>query len=154
MTKLKFMNKTLFVLIIYLINNLIFGQNVEKINGNMMFGCGEKIGLTETEKSYILTISYDSKELKYNINENPMTTYSVIKKTDEYIVGKDGEGNHSFYSIKKRQFYFISNFMKIYITAGYGSENSEIKQTVLEMMEMLKNRKNEKNVIEFLIKEN
>lgn len=112
----------------------------------------KKNGLTETKSDYVLTVSYDSENLKFNTAEKQqMVSYSVSKKTEKYVIGKNTEGNYSFYDIKKKQFYNIDYFMSRYMTAGYGSNSTEIKQTVLKMMEMLKNGKSQKDVIQYLI---
>jgi hypothetical protein len=146
------MKKILFVLTICLISNLTFGQKTEKINGDTKFSCSQKNGLTETKSDYVLTVSYDSENLKFSTAEKQrMTSYSVAKKTEKYVIGKNTEENYSFYDIKKKQFYYIDYYMSRYMTAGYGSGSSEIKQTVLKMMEMLKKGKSQKDVIQYLI---
>ncbi|QCD61590.1 hypothetical protein B9C57_03075 [Tenacibaculum maritimum] len=151
--KLKFMKKTLLVLTICLISNLTFGQKTEKINGDTKFSCSQKYGLTETKNDYVLNVFYDSENLKFSTAEKQrMTSYSVAKKTEKYVIGKNSEGNYSFYDIKKRQFYYI-DYYKRYMTAGYGSGSTEIKQSVLKMMDMLKKGKSQKDVIQYLIEQ-
>lgn len=146
------MRKILIVITICLITNMTFGQKTEKINGNTKFSCSQKNGLTETKSDYFLTVSYDSENLKFSTTEKQrMTSYSTAKKTEKYVIGKNAEGNYSFFDIKKKQFYYIDYYMSRYMTAGYGSGSSEIKQAVLKMMEMLKSGKSQKDVIQYLI---
>lgn len=148
------MKKILFVLAICLISNLTFGQKTEKINGDTKFSCSQKNGLTETKSDYVLNIFYDSENLKFSTAEKQrMTSYSVAKKTEKYVIGKNAEGNYAFYDIKKKQFYYIDYYMSRYMNAGYGSGSTEIKQTVLKMMQMLKNGKSQKDVIQNLIEQ-
>ncbi|MFI2741620.1 hypothetical protein ACG2LH_02675 [Zhouia sp. PK063] len=131
---------------------ITFGQKTEKINGDTKFSCSQKNGLTETKTDYILTIVYDSENIEFSTAENQrMTSYSVTKITDKYVIGKNSEENYSFYDIKKKQFYYIDYYMSRYMTAGYGSSSNGIKQTVLKMMEMLKNGKSQKDIIQYLI---
>jgi len=145
------MKKILFILTICLFSNLTFGQKIEKINGDTKFSCSQKYGLTETKNDYVLTVSYDSEKLNFNTAlKQRMTSYSVAKKTEKYVIGKNSEENYSFYDVKKKQFYYI-DYYKRYMTAGYGSGSTEIKLTVLKMMEILKNGKSQKDVIQYLI---
>lgn len=146
------MKKIIFVFAICLISNLTFGQKTETINGDTKFSCSQKNGLTETKGDYVLNISYDSENLKFSTaGKQRMTSYSVAKKTEKYVIGKNTEENYSFYDIKKKQFYYIDYYMNRYMTAGYGSGSSGIKQTVLKMMEMLKKGKSQKDAIQYLI---
>jgi len=148
------MKKILFVITICLISNLTFGQKTEKINGDTKFNCSQKNGLTETKSNYVLNIFYDSENLKFSTAEKQrMTSYSVAKKTEKYVIGKNAEENYAFYDIKKKKFYYIDYYMSRYMNAGYGSGSTEIKQTVLKMMEMLKSGKSQKDVIQYLIEQ-
>ena len=119
--------------------------------------CSQKYGVTVTEREYTLTVIFDNKEIKFTTYENSsqkgMNTYIVTKKTEKYIVASNSEGNYAFYNIKKKQIYYIDYYMSRYITAGYGSETSEIKQNVEKMMELLKNGNTQKDVIQSLIKQ-
>jgi hypothetical protein len=119
--------------------------------------CSQKYGVTVTEREYTLTVIFDNKEIKFTTYENAsqkgMNTYIVTKKTEKYVVASNSEGNYAFYNIKKKQFYYIDYYMSRYITAGYGSETSEIKQNVEKMMELLKKENTQKDVIQNLIKQ-
>ena len=119
--------------------------------------CSQKYGVTVTEREYTLTVIFDNKEIKFTTYESAsqkgMNTYIVTKKTEKYIVASNSEGNYAFYNIKKKQFYNIDYYMSRYITAGYGSETSEIKQNVEKMMELLKKENTQKDVIQNLIKQ-
>jgi len=129
-------------------------KRTEKIKADTKFVCGQITGLTETKNDYILNVFYDSENLKYNTAEKQqMTTFSVAKKTEKYIIGKQLAQNYSFYDIKKKQFYYIDYFSEMYLTAGYGSGSIEIKQNVLKMMVMLKKGKSQKDVIQYLIEQ-
>jgi hypothetical protein len=148
------MKKLLFVLTFCLISNLTFGQKTEKINGDTKFSFSQKNGLNETKSDYVLNIFYDSENLKFSTAEKQrMTSYSVAKKTEKYVIGKNAEENYAFYDIKKKQFYYIDYYMSRYMNAGYGSGSTEIKQTVLKMMKMLKSGKSQKDVIQYLIEQ-
>ena len=120
-------------------------------------GCSQKFGATVYDREYLLTVIYDNKEIKFSTKENPIETvmnkYTITKKTEKYIVASNEEGNYAFYNIKKKQFYYIDYYMSRYITAGYGSETSEIKQNVEKMMELLKKENTQKDVIQNLIKQ-
>ncbi len=145
------MEKILFTLILSLLFNLTYAQEIEKINGDTKFSCSQKYGLTDIKTDYVLKVFYDSKNLKFSTAEKQkMTSYSVTKKTEKYVIGKNKEENYSFYDIKKKQFYYI-DYYKRYMTAGYGSGSVEIKQIVLKMMEILKTGRSQKDVIQYLI---
>ena len=119
--------------------------------------CSQKFGITVTERQYTLTVIFDNKEIKFttydNASQKGMNTYSITKKTEKYIVASNSEGNYAFYNIKKKQLYYIDYYMSRYITAGYGSETSEIKHNVETMMELLKHGNTQKDVIQSLIKQ-
>lgn len=82
-----------------------------------------------------------------------MNEYTVTKKTDKYVIGKDASGNYSFYDIKKKQFFYIDYFMNRYSAGGYGLGYSVAKQTVLKIMDLLKEGKTQKDVIQHLIQQ-
>lgn len=148
------MKKILFTALLSLVINSLFAQKIVSTNGTEYYSCSQKNGLTETKSDYVLNVSYDSENLKFNTAEKQrMTSYSVAKKTEKYVIGKNAEENYAFYDIKKKQFYYIDYYMSRYMNAGYGSGSTEIKQTVLKMMEMLKNGKSQKDVIQYLIEQ-
>lgn len=119
--------------------------------------CSQKFGITETEEEYTLTVVYGKTNLKFTTHDNPslkaMNNYVITKKTDKYIVANNEEGNYAFFDIKKKQFYNIDYYMNRYITAGYGSETSVIRQNILKMMEILNNGSTQKDVVKHLIKQ-
>ena len=147
--------KKIFIIIVFsLTANFTYSQKVYKTECNEKFSCSQKYGLNETKSNYTLTVSIDDKDLKFKTAESQtMTSFSVAKKTDKYVIGKNESGNYSFYDLKKKQFYYIDYYMSRYSTAGYGIETSEIKQTVLKMMELLKNGNTQKDVIQYLVKQ-
>lgn len=148
------MKKILTFIIISLIVNFTYSQKIIKSECSEKFNCSQKFGLTETKSNYTLTVSIDNKDLKFKTAEKQtMTSFSVAKKTDKYVIGKNESGNYSFYDLKKKQFYYIDYYKSRYSTAGYGIENSEIKQTVLKMMELLKKGNTQKDVIQHLVKQ-
>jgi len=148
------MKKILTIIIFSLIGNFTYSQKIIKSECSEKFSCSQKFGLTETKSNYTLIVSIDDKDLKFKTAEKQiMTSFSVAKKTDKYVIGKNESGNYSFYDLKKKQFYYIDYYMSRYSTAGYGVENSEIKQTVLKMMELLKKGNTQKDVIQHLVKQ-
>ncbi len=148
------MKKLLFVALLTLISNSLFAQKIVSTNGTEYYSCSQKNGMTSISGDYKLTVQYDDKELGFNASGGQrMTSFSTVKKTDEYVIGQNGEGNYAFFDITKKQFYYIDYYMNRYMTAGYGSGSNEIKQTVLQMMEMLKNGKSQKDVIQYLIEQ-
>lgn len=148
------MKKLILLLSICITSNLLTAQKVDEIESEVKYNCSQKYGLTESDDAYILKVSYDSENLMFSTSEKQkMFGYSVTKKTDKYIIGKNTQGYYSFYDLTKKQFYYIDYYMKRYMTAGYGSQSSEIKQTTLKMMGMLKNQKSQKDVIQYLIEQ-
>jgi hypothetical protein len=133
---------------------MAFTQQTVKVDYLTRLNCSQKFGLTTYDGEFVMTIEYDNTTLKFNSREGQqMTVYSVAKKTDKYIIGKNDNGNYSFYDIKKKQFYYIDYFMSRYSTAGYGVGYSVVKQTVLKMMNSLKEGKTQKDVIQFLVEQ-
>lgn len=146
------MKKTILISILALFSIIAFSQTIVKTEFKAKHSCSQKYGLTSTDGDFILTVIYDNDTLKFNTREGQsMMKYSVAKKTDKYVIGKDASGNYSFYDIKKKQLFYIDYFMSRYTTAGYGAGYSESKQTVLKMMELLKGGSTQKDVIQHLI---
>lgn len=148
------MKSILLTIAIFLTSHLIFGQTTVEINSNAKYSRSQQYGLTETNMDYTLNISYDSESLKFRTAEKQaMTTYTVSKKTEKYVIGRNSEENYSFYDIKKKQLYYIDYYRNKYMTAGYGSGSAEIKQIVTIMMKKLKDGKSQKDVIQYLIEQ-
>lgn len=146
------MKKLLFISAILVLCGSVFAQKTVTAEYTAKLTCSQKYGLDTREGNFLLTVVYDETNLKFNSDKGQtMTEYSVAKKTDKYVIGKDQSGNYSFFNIEKKQFYYIDYFMSRYSTAGYGAGYSNIKQTVLKMMEMLKEGKTQKDVIQHLI---
>ena len=146
------MKKTLLTTAFTLLSLLAFSQTTVKTEFKAKLSCSQKYGLTTTDGDFVLTVTYDDETIKFNTSEGQtMTTYTVAKKTDKYVIGKDASGNYSFYDIKKKQFFYIDYFMSRYTTAGYGAGYSVAKQTVLKMMDLLKEGKTQKDVIQHLV---
>jgi hypothetical protein len=145
------MSKILLFLSIILFN-FSFSQKTEKIKSEVKYSCSQKYGLTETITNYTLTVVYDSENISFNTVENQsMNSFSISKKTEKFIIGSNKEGNYSFFNITSKQFYYIDYYMNRYMTAGYGANNNELKQTVSKMMAMLKDGKSQKDVIQYLV---
>ena len=162
------MKKSLLTLLLIVFTSISFSQTKAKTKTATAeskittkctadISCSQKFGITETEREYTLTVIFDKTNLKFSTYDNPnpkaMNNYTITKKTDKYIVANNEEGNYAFFDIKKKQFYNIDYYMNRYITAGYGSETSVVKQTVLKMMETLKSGSTQKDVIQNLIKQ-
>ncbi len=148
------MKKIIFVLAFVIMSGYIFGQKTVTAEYVAKLNCSQKYGLDTQDGNFLLTVIYDDTNLKFNSEKGQaMTEYSVVKKTDKYVIGKDQSGNYSFFNIEKKQFYYIDYFMSRYSTSGYGAGYSEIKQTVLKMMKMLKEGKTQKDVIQHLIEQ-
>ena len=147
------MKKILFILVLTFIGNFVIGQTVVT-EFKAKVSCSQKYGLSTAGGDYVLTVVIDETTMKFNTSkEQAMTSYTIGKKTDKYVIGTDASNNYAFYDIKKKQFYYIDYFMSRYSTAGYGSGYSTIKQTVLKMMDLLKNGSTQKDVIQHLIKQ-
>ena len=156
------MRNLIFTILIFAFTTITYSQTKAKATTattkcTAEISCSQKYGVTVTEREYTLTVIFDNKEIKFttykNASQKGMNTYIVTKKTEKYIVASNSEGNYAFYNIKKKQFYNIDYYMSRYITAGYGSETSEIKQNVEKMMELLKKENTQKDVIQNLIKQ-
>lgn len=119
--------------------------------------CSQKYGITLTEREYTLTVFYDKSNLKFTtgnaVTFPALNTFSITKKTDKYVVGTNSEGNYGFLDIRRKQFYNIDYYMNRYLTAGYGSQTTEVKETTLKMMEILKKGGSQKDVVQELIKQ-
>tara|TARA_R110001632_G_scaffold232309_1_gene372811 strand:+ start:4489 stop:4950 length:462 start_codon:yes stop_codon:yes gene_type:complete len=148
------MKKFLFIATLLLVGNLTFAQTKVTTDGTEYYSCSQKNGMTSVPGNYTLTVEYDDKQLGFNTNGGErMTSYSTVKKTDKYVIGQNEEGNYAFFDIAKKQFYYIDYFMSRYMTAGYGIQNTEIKQNTLKMMNILKNGESQKDAIQHLIKQ-
>lgn len=129
-----------------------FSQVTVKSEFSAKLNCSQKYGLSSDTGSFLLTVIYDDNTMSFNTTEGQtMTSYTIAKKTDKYIIGKDTSGNYSFYDLEKKQFFYIDYFMSRYSTAGYGAGYSDAKQTVLKMMALLKEGKTQKDVIQHLV---
>lgn len=151
------MKKIFFTGVFILLVALSYSQTKVTTNCKTQVSCSQKNGTTIIDGEYTLTVIYDNKEIKFttynNPNEKGMNKFSITKKTDDYIIATNNEGNYSFFNIKKKQFYYIDYFMNRFMTAGYGSQNNEIKQTTEKMIELLKSGSTQKDVIQYLIKQ-
>lgn len=148
------MKKLLFIAFLMLIGNLTFAQKTLSTDGTEYYSCSQKNGLTVVPGNYKLSVKFDDKTLGFNTSGGQnMTSYKTIKKTEKYVIGQNSEGNYAFFDITKKQFYYIDYFMNRYMTAGYGSENNEIKQNTLKLMGILKNGESQKDAIQYLIKQ-
>lgn len=148
------MRKLLFVFAFVIISGFAFGQKTYTSEYTAKLSCSQKYGLNIDQGDFLLTVVFDDKNLKFSSEKDQqMMIYTVAKKTDKYVIGKDQSENYSFFDIEKKQFYYIDYFMSRYSTAGYGAGYSDIKQTVLKMMELLKNGKTQKDVIQHLIEQ-
>lgn len=146
------MKKLFFISAILVLCGSVFAQKTVTAEYTAKLTCSQKYGFDTRKGNFLLTVVYDETNLKFNSDKGQtMTEYSVAKKTDKYVIGKDQSGNYSFFNIEKKQFYYIDYFMSRYLTAGYGASYSDVKQTVLKMMEMLKEGKTQKDVIQHLI---
>ncbi|PKB15261.1 hypothetical protein [Flavobacterium sp. 5] len=165
------MKKIIFTFLLLTLTSISFSQNktktVAKVNTTATtklttkctaeISCSQKFGVTVYDREYLLTVIFDNKEIKFSTKENPidkiMNSYVITKKTEKYVVATDKEGNYSFFNIKKKQFYNIDYYMNRYLTAGYGTETTEIQKSTEKMMESLKSGSTQKDVIQDLIKQ-
>lgn len=148
------MRKPIMILAMTLLSIVTFAQQTIKTEYKAKLTCSQKFGLSTNDGDFVMTVEYDDEILKFNSEEGQtMTSYTVAKKTDKYIIGKDQSGNYSFFDLKKKQFYYMDYFMSRYSTAGYGAGYSVVKQTVLKMMDLLKEGKTQKDVIQHLVKQ-
>ncbi|WP_338765229.1 hypothetical protein WAF17_01210 [Bernardetia sp. ABR2-2B] len=146
------MKRSILVILFTFLSSLAFSQTTIKSDFKVKLSCSQKYGLTTIDGDFVLTVTYDDNTIGFNTSEGQtMTSYTVAKKTDKYIIRKDESGNYAFYDIKKKQFFYIDYFMSRYTTAGYGAGYSDIKQTILKMMDLLKDSKTQKDVIQHLI---
>jgi hypothetical protein len=151
------MRNLLFAFLLLIFTSISFSQTKATIKCSADISCSQKNGTTLIEREYTLTVIFDNKEIKFTTHDNQsekgMNKYDVTKKTEKYIVASNKEGNYAFYNIKKKQFYYIDYYMNRYISAGYGSQTSEVKQNVEKMIELLKSGSTQKDVIQDLIKQ-
>lgn len=141
------MKKSLILIVFITTANFVFAQTTVTAPFTAKLTNSQKYGLDIIEGEFVLTVTYDDENLKFNTREGQtMESYAVAKKTDKYIIGELG-GNYAFFNIKKKQFYYIDYFMSRYTTAGYGPGYSEVKQTVIKMMDLLKEDASQKDVI-------
>tara|TARA_R110002020_G_scaffold440922_2_gene651606 strand:+ start:2386 stop:2847 length:462 start_codon:yes stop_codon:yes gene_type:complete len=146
------MKKLLLILALTSINFLAFSQVTVKTEFKTKVDCSQKGGFSSEAGEFLLNVTYDDITIKFNTREGQrMTPYTIAKKTNEYVIGKDDSGNYSFYNIKKQQFFYIHYYSSQYHTAGYGIGYSENKQTIIKMMDLLKEGKTQKDVIQHLI---
>lgn len=140
-----------------IVTTVTFSQTTVTSKCTADVSCSQKYGITLTEREYTLTVFYDKSNLKFTtgnaVTFPALNTFSITKKTDKYVVGTNSEGNYGFLDIKRKQFYNIDYYMNRYLTAGYGSQTTEIKETALKMMEILKKGGSQKDVIQELIKQ-
>lgn len=110
--------------------------------------------MTPTEMDYTLSVEFDDSSMKFSTKEgSTSTSYNIAKQTEKYVIGKNEDGNYSFFDIKNKEFYSIDFYMIRYLTAGYGSDNSQVEQTTQNMMKILKQGKTQKDVVQHLIKQ-
>jgi len=148
------MRKILFTFALLLFNFSIYCQVTVTVEYKTKFVCNKKFGLDIKDGNFLMTVIYDDKNLKFNsYTGQKMSEFTIIKITEKYIIGKDENGNFSFFNINEKQFYYIDFYMNSYITAGHGASYSEIKQTVLYMSKMLDEGKSQKEVIQYLIEQ-
>ena len=145
------MKNTLLVISLIL-TTIVSAQTVVTTPLKWKHTCSQKFGISSTEESYNLIVSYTNENISFKTRESQNgSSYNIAKKTAKYIIGKTSEGNYLFYDIKRKQLFYIDYFMSRYTTAGYGSPSQETKQKVLKMMEILKDKKSQKDVIQYLI---
>ncbi|KIX21581.1 hypothetical protein SY27_07740 [Flavobacterium sp. 316] len=151
------MKKLLFTCLLSAFTALSFSQTTITSKCTTDFSCSQKYGITTTEREYTLTVVYDKDSLKFTTGNgtifSPLNTFSITKKTDKYIVGTNSDGNYGFFDIGRKQFYNIDYYMSRYLTMGYGSKTTEVKETVLKMMEILKKVGSQRDVVQELIKQ-
>lgn len=152
------MKKQIFLnYLLLIVTTFSFSQTTVTSKCTTDFSCSQKYGITATEREYTLTVVYDKDNLKFTTGNaiifSPLNTFSITKKTAKYIVGTNEEGNYGFFDIRRKQFYNIDYYMSRYLTMGYGSMTTEVKETVLKMMEILKKAGSQKDVIQELIKQ-
>lgn len=147
------MKKSLILILFITTANFVFAQTTVTAPFTAKLTNSQKYGLDIMEGEFVLTVTYDDQNLKFNTREGQtMESYAVAKKTDKYVIGELG-GNYAFFNIKKKQFYYIDYFMSRYTTAGYGPGYSEVKQTLIKMMDLLKEGSSQKDVIQDLVKQ-
>ena len=155
--KTQILKKMLFNCLSLIVASASFSQTTVTSKCAADFSCSQKNGMTITEREYTLTVVYNKDTLKFTTRNGitfpALNTYSITKKTDKYVVGTNSEGNYGFLDIKRKQFYNIDYYMSRYITAGYGSQTTEVKEMVLKMMDILKEGGSQKDVVQELIKQ-
>ena len=145
------MKKLLLLISVVFISYFSYSQEHISINGTAKFSCSQKNGINTRYGDYVLNVIIEKEVIKFNTSETQSyQLYSISKKTDKYIIGEDG-GDYCFYDVLEKRLYNIDYFMSRYITSGYGSGNSEIKEVTLNMMDLLKKGKTQKDVIRHLI---
>ncbi|WP_026704427.1 hypothetical protein [Flavobacterium soli] len=151
------MKKLLFTYLLLAFTAFSFSQTTITSKCTIDFSCSQKYGITATEREYTLTVVYDKDNLKFKTANgkifSDLNTFTITKKTDKYIVGTNSDGNYGFFDLKKKHFYNIDYYMSRYLTMGYGSKTTEVKETVLKMMEILKKGGNQKDVVQELIRQ-
>jgi hypothetical protein len=129
-----------------------FAQTQIKSEFSQLLKYSQKFGLEVNEDSYVLTVEFDEKELKFKSkDEKPMSVRTVTKMTDKYVIAKDDSDNYCFYDVKRKVIFNIDYFMSRYIIIALGQGYSENKQTLQKMMDMLKEGKTQKDVVQHLI---
>lgn len=149
------MKKSLSVLslLMFLSVGILFGQTTKSTPFSAKVNFSQKHGISIIKGEFVLVVEYDADNVKYKTRaESSMSSFSLSKKTDKYVIGVNG-GNYCFYDIVKEQFYYIDYFMSRYLLSGSGKGYSEVKQTVINMMDMLNDGKTQKDVISHLIKQ-
>ena len=149
------MKKVILIYALCLYSNLLFGQQVEKITSEIRFRVDQSLGIREDQGEYTFTVSYDKETFKFKGKESNeiMDSFSILKTTDNYIIGKNSEEEHLFYNIKQKKLYVLINFENYFIVGTWGSESNEFRQTVYNISDMLKNKKSQKDVIQYLIEQ-
>lgn len=125
------MKKLLLIYLLLAITDLSFSQTTITSKCKTDFSCSQKYGITATEREYTLTVVYDKDNLKFTtgnaITFSPLTTFSITKKPDKYIVGTNSENNYGFFDIRRKQFYNIDYYLSRYLTMGYGGIANKIR---------------------------
>lgn len=148
------MNRLILIFTLILVNNFAIAQKSFKADCTTKYSCSQKYGMTPTEMDYILSVEFDDSTIKFSTKEgSTSTSYNIAKQTEKYVIGKNKEGNYSFFDIKNKEFYNIDFYMNRYMTAGYGSNNSQVEQTTQNMMRILKQGKTQKDVVQHLIEQ-
>jgi hypothetical protein len=148
------MKKGILLLLLFTSSLIAFSQKEISIDNAFKFSSSTKYGVETFTDTVNIKISIKDTSFSYSTNpkSNP-TVFSIAKKTTQYIVGKNSEGNYSYLDLKSNQLIVIDYFMSRYLVMVYGKKHTETKTLNIKIHDLLKAGTSQKDVISYLIEQ-